>query len=68
MEWWLGDAAIGTSAIVGFPIALAGSRLHGCGLGEKRSAAAHRLPTERLKQVFALLLYGLATKMLVSPW
>jgi uncharacterized membrane protein YfcA len=32
------------------------------------AAAAHRLPTRRLKQVFALLLYGLTAKMLVSLW
>jgi uncharacterized membrane protein YfcA len=89
--------AIGTSAIVGFPIALAGSigfivagwgksglPPHSIGyvylpavLGMTLAsvltaplgaAAAHRLPTKRLKQVFALLLYGLATKMLVSLW
>ncbi len=89
--------AIGTSAIVGFPIALAGSigfivagwgksglPPHSIGyvylpavLGMTLAsvltaplgaAAAHRLPTRRLKQVFALLLYGLATKMLVSLW
>ncbi|MBE0623550.1 MAG: sulfite exporter TauE/SafE family protein [Burkholderiales bacterium] len=89
--------AIGTSAIVGFPIALAGSVgfvLAGWGHGELPpysvgyvylpavlgiafasvltaplgAAAAHRLPTKRLKQVFALLLYGLAGKMLFSLW
>jgi uncharacterized membrane protein YfcA len=89
--------AIGTSAIVGFPIALAGSigfivagwgksglPPHSIGyvylpavLGMTLAsvltaplgaATAHRLPTKRLKQVFALLLYGLATKMLVSLW
>ena len=89
--------AIGTAAIVGFPIALAGgigfivsgwgqSGLppHSIGyvylpavLGitlasvltaPVGAAAAHRLPIKRLKQVFALLLYGLAAKMLVSLW
>ncbi len=89
--------AIGTAAIVGFPIALAGSigyiatgweqsglPPHSIGyvylpavLGltlasvltaPLGAAAAHRLPTKRLKQVFALLLFGLATKMLVSLW
>jgi uncharacterized membrane protein YfcA len=89
--------AIGTSAIVGFPIALAGSiGFIAAGWGQSGlpphsigyvylpavlgitlasvltaplgAAAAHRLPTKRLKQVFALLLYGLATKMLVSLW
>ena len=89
--------AIGTSAIVGFPIALAGSiGFIAAGWGKSGlpphsigyvylpavlgmtlasvltaplgAAAAHRLPTKRLKQVFALLLYGLATKMLVSLW
>ena len=89
--------AIGTAAIVGFPIALAGgigfivsgwgqSGLppHSIGyvylpavLGitlasfltaPGGAAAAHRLPIKRLKQVFALLLYGLAAKMLVSLW
>ncbi len=89
--------AIGTSAIVGFPIALAGGiGFIVAGWGQSGlpphsigyvylpavlgitltsvlaaplgAAAAHRLPTKRLKQVFALLLYGLATKMLVSLW
>jgi len=89
--------AIGTAAIVGFPIAVAGglgfivsgwgqSGLPPYSLGyvylpavlgitlasvltaPLGAAAAHRLPTKRLKQVFALLLYGLAAKMLVSLW
>ena len=89
--------AIGTAAIIGFPIALAGSigfvvagwgqsglppysigyvylpALFGIALASVLTAplgaaAAHRLPTRRLKQVFALLLYALATKMLVSLW
>jgi len=89
--------AIGTSAIVGFPIALAGGIgfiMAGWGQGglpphsigyvylpavlgitlasvltaPLGAATAHRLPTKRLKQVFALLLYGLAAKMLVSLW
>jgi len=89
--------AIGTSAIVGFPIALAGGiGFIVAGWGQSGlpphsigyvylpavlgitlasvltaplgAAAAHRLPTKRLKQVFALLLYGLAAKMLVSLW
>jgi uncharacterized protein len=89
--------AIGTSAIVGFPIALAGgigfivagwgqSGLPPHNLGyvylpavlgitlasvltaPLGAATAHRLPTKRLKQVFALLLYGLAAKMLISLW
>lgn len=89
--------AIGTAAIVGFPIALAGgigfivsgwaqSGLPPYSLGyvylpavlgitlasvltaPLGAAAAHRLPTRRLKQVFALLLYALAAKMLVSLW
>jgi len=89
--------AIGTSAIVGFPIALAGSVgfvVAGWGRGDLPAysigyvylpavlgmafasvltaplgaAAAHRLPTKRLKQVFALLLYALAGKMLFSLW
>lgn len=89
--------AIGTAAIVGFPIAFAGSAgfimagwgqsglpAHSIGYvylpavfgitlasvltAPLGAAAAHRLPTRRLKQVFALLLYGLAAKMLVSLW
>ena len=89
--------AIGTAAIVGFPIALAagiGFILAGWGqsglpphslgyvylpavLGitlasvltaPLGAAAAHRVPTRRLRQVLALLLYGLAAKMLVSLW
>jgi len=89
--------AIGTSAIIGFPIAVAGSigfivagwghsglPPHSIGyvylpavlgialasvlMAPVGAAAAHRLPTRRLKQIFALLLYLLATKMLVSLW
>jgi uncharacterized membrane protein YfcA len=89
--------AIGTAAIIGFPIALAGgigfivsgwgqSGLppHSIGyvylpavLGitlasvltaPVGAAVAHRLPTKQLKRVFALLLFVLATKMLVSLW
>lgn len=89
--------AIGTAAIVGFPIALAGSvGFVVTGWGQSGlppysfgyaylpavlgitlasvltaplgAAAAHRLPTKRLRQVFALLLYGLATKMLIGLW
>ena len=89
--------AIGTSAIVGFSIALVGSvGFIAAGWGQSGlpphsigyvylpavlgialasvltaplgAAAAHRLPTRRLKQIFALLLYGLATKMLFSLW
>ncbi len=89
--------AIGTAAIVGFPIALAGSLgfvVTGWGLSglppysfgyvylpavlgltlvsvltaPLGAAAAHRLPTRRLKQIFALLLYALAAKMLVGLW
>jgi uncharacterized membrane protein YfcA len=89
--------AIGTAAIVGFPIALAGS-LGFIASGWEQSglpphsmgyvylpavlgitlasvltapvgaAVAHRLPTKRLKQVFAVLMYALAAKMLVSLW
>jgi len=32
------------------------------------AALAHKLPTKRLKQIFALLLYVLATRMLISIW
>lgn len=89
--------AIGTAAVVGFPIALSGSVgfvIAGWGqsglpansfgyiylpalLGITLSsvlfapvgaAAAHRMQVKRLKQVFALLLYALATKMMVSLW
>ena len=89
--------AIGTSAIVGFPIALAASIgfvLAGAGqtglppysvgyvflpavfgiaiasvlTAPLGAATAHRLPTKRLKQVFALLLYALAGKMLATLW
>ena len=89
--------AIGTAAIVGFPIAFAGSAgfivsgwgqsglpPHSVGyvylpavLGitlasvltaPLGAAAAHRLPTRHLKRIFALLLYGLAAKMLLSLW
>jgi uncharacterized membrane protein YfcA len=89
--------AIGTAAIVGFPIALAGGvgfivsgwgqsglPAHSVGyvylpavLGitlasvltaPVGAAIAHRLPTKRLKQVFAALMYVLAAKMLLSLW
>ena len=89
--------AIGTAAIVGFPIALAGgigfvfagwgqSGLPPYSIGfvylpavlgisvasvltaPLGAAAAHRLPTKVLKRVFALLLYGLAARMLISLW
>jgi uncharacterized membrane protein YfcA len=89
--------AIGTAAIVGFPIALAGGigfvvsgwgqnglPPHSIGyvylpavLGitlasvltaPVGAAVAHRLPTKRLKQVFAVLMYALAAKMLSSLW
>jgi uncharacterized membrane protein YfcA len=89
--------AIGTAAIIGFPIAFAGSAgfiASGWGHGglpphsigyvylpavlgitlasvltaPLGAAAAHRLPTRRLKRIFALLLYWLATKMLISLW
>ncbi len=32
------------------------------------AAAAHRLPTRRLKQIFAALLYVLAVRMLIKTW
>ena len=89
--------AIGTAAIVGFPIALAGSiGFIAAGWGQSGlppysigyvylpavlgitlasvltaplgAAAAHRLPAKRLKQIFALLLYALATKMMITLW
>jgi uncharacterized membrane protein YfcA len=89
--------AIGTAAIVGFPIALAGSvgfiatgwaqsglPPHSVGyvylpaaLGitlasvltaPVGAAFAHRLPTRRLKQIFSILLYALAAKMLIGLW
>jgi uncharacterized membrane protein YfcA len=87
--------AIGTSAAIGFPIALAGSvgyivnglgtaglpdyslgfvylpALAGLVLASVVTAplgarAAHRLPVAQLKRIFALLLYVLGTRMLVS--
>ena len=32
------------------------------------AALAHRLPTKRLKQIFAVLLYALALRMLITVW
>ena len=32
------------------------------------AAVAHRLPVRHLKRVFALLLFALATKVLVGLW
>ena len=89
--------AIGTAAVIGFPIALSGSIgyiLAGWGqsgvpehslgyvylpalagialasvlLAPLGAAVAHRLQIKRLKQVFALLLFALATKMMVGLW
>jgi uncharacterized protein len=89
--------AIGTAAIIGFPIAFAGSAgFIAAGWGQSGlpqhsigyiylpavlgitlasvltaplgAAVAHRLPIKRLKRIFALLLYGLATRMLISLW
>lgn len=87
--------AIGTSAAVGFPIALAGTVGYiGNGLAQSNlpeyslgfvylpalawlvvasmltaplgAKMAHSLPVGRLKKIFALVLYALATKMLTS--
>lgn len=87
--------AIGTSAAVGFPIALAGTVGYiGNGLAQPHlpeyslgfvylpalawlvvasmltapvgAKMAHNLPVGRLKKIFALVLYALATKMLTS--
>ncbi len=89
--------AIGTAAIVGFPIALAGSigfiatgwsqlglpqysvgyvylpatlgiTLASVLTAPLGAAVAHRLPTKRLKQIFSILLYGLAAKLLIGLW
>ncbi|MDP3480477.1 MAG: sulfite exporter TauE/SafE family protein [Desulfoprunum sp.] len=87
--------AIGTSAAIGFPIALAGTVgyiYNGLGVSNLPQYSvgyiylpalvglivtsvltapfgvrlAHSLPVDRLKRVFAFLLYAVATKMLVS--
>ena len=89
--------AIGTAAVIGFPIALGGSigyiasglsaqglPAHSLGyiylpalagitvasvlLAPVGAAVAHRMPTGRLKQVFAVLLYFLAVRMLLALW
>src|SRR5207249_2427580 len=89
--------AIGTAAVIGFPIALAGTiGFIATGLRESGlppwsvgfvylpalggvvvasmltaplgAATAHRMPTKRLRQVFACLMYLMATKMLISLW
>lgn len=89
--------AIGTAAIVGFPIALAGSAgFVATGMGQQGlpaysigyvylpalaglvlagvltaplgAAAAHRLPARWLRRIFALLMFALATRMLLSAW
>jgi uncharacterized membrane protein YfcA len=89
--------AIGTSAAIGLPIAIAGGLgyvvqglradgLPALSLGYVYLPAlvlvaatsmlaaplgarlAHRLPVKRLRIIFALLLYALATRMLVSLW
>jgi len=87
--------AIGTAALVGFPIALSGSigfiatgwsvsglpephlgyvyfpALAGLAtasvlLAPVGAAVAHSLPTQRLRQIFAVVLYIFATRMLIS--
>jgi uncharacterized membrane protein YfcA len=72
--------AIGTAAAVGLPIAFAGAlgyvylpalalvvvpSMLAAPLGAR---VAHRLPVKRLRMIFALLLYALAVRMLVSLW
>jgi uncharacterized membrane protein YfcA len=46
--------------------ALAGLAIGGMLTAPLGAKAAHSLPTKRLKQAFALLLYILATRMLVA--
>ncbi|MGH8670494.1 MAG: TSUP family transporter, partial [Burkholderiales bacterium] len=87
--------AIGTSAAIGFPIAVAGTLGYVAnGLGVERlppgslgfvylpallglvaasvplaplgAKLAHFLPVKRLKKIFAVLLYALGTRMLLS--
>lgn len=89
--------AIGTSAAIGFPIALAGTAGYLVnGMGQQARPAlsigyvylpalaaivctsvltaplgvrlAHSLPVDKLKRVFAVLLYAVAARMLVSLW
>lgn len=87
--------AIGTSAAIGFPIAIAGAlgfivnNLHATGLPQYSlgyvylpallfivcfsvmtaplgAKLAHSLPVDKLKRIFALFLYAVATKMVLS--
>jgi uncharacterized membrane protein YfcA len=87
--------AVGTSAAIGFPIAIAGTVgyvVNGLGVAGVPSHSlgfiyqpalagivaasiltaplgvrlAHHLPVERLKRVFALLIYVVATRMLIG--
>lgn len=87
--------AIGTSAAIGFPIAVSGgigyivTGLHTPGLPDHTlgfvhlyslfgiaatsvltaplgAHLAHRLPVDKLKKIFAFLLYAIATKMVIS--
>ena len=48
--------------------ALAGLTIASMLLAPVGAALAHRLPTKRLKQIFAVLLYVLALRMLVTVW
>ena len=50
-----------------FP-ALAGIVIPSMLLAPVGAAAAHSLPTKRLRQIFAVLLYAFATRMLMSIW
>lgn len=48
--------------------AFAGIAVTGVLIAPVGAAAAHRLPTRRLKQIFAALLYVLAVRMLIKTW
>jgi uncharacterized membrane protein YfcA len=59
--------AVGTSMAAILP-ALLGIVVAGVLTAPLGAAAAHRLPTRRLKQVYAVGLYLLATQMLMRLW
>jgi uncharacterized membrane protein YfcA len=56
--------AIGTSAAIGLPIALAGIVVASVATAPLGARLAHRLPVPKLKRAFALLLIVMGTRLL----
>jgi uncharacterized membrane protein YfcA len=56
------------SAGYGFLPALAGVTVASMSLAPVGAMVAHRLPTKILRRIFAVLMFSLATRMLVTLW